>query len=146
MTSYVCSLYSFDTEDVDYARYLAFIRMVHGAKAKPLSLSKIKRINCASLPPCSKTLLNHIRRSNYVAKLWKRADEIDPTEAESAVKYGWIETESGLQPEWFVGYSLPDSLDNENECCSNVIAEKDKEDTSSEWSDESGDSDEGESF
>ena len=146
MTSYVCSLYGFDTEDVDYARYLAFIRMVHGAKAKPLSLSKIKRINCASLPPYSKTLLNHIRRSNYVAKLWKRADEIDPTVAESAVKYGWIETESGLQPEWFVGYSLPDSLDNENECCSNVIAEKDKEDTSSEWSDESGDSDEGESF
>ena len=148
VTPYVCSLYGFDTEDVDYARCLAFMRMVYGTTTKPLSLSKIKRINCTSIPPCSKTLLNHIRRSNYVAKLWKRAEQADPTEVEPAVKYDWTEMENGLEPEWFVGYSLPDSLDYDNECCPNVIAEKDNKvaEEDDEWIEDSGDSDEEKTF
>ena len=42
-------------------------------------LANLKKINCASPPPCEKTLLNHIKRAQYVAQMWKWADETNPT-------------------------------------------------------------------
>ena len=59
VTSYVCSLYGFKTNDVNEARYKAFLRMSGGNQKDPLS--KIKKINCGALPPCAKTLQNHIK-------------------------------------------------------------------------------------
>ncbi len=52
-------------------------------------LARLKKINCASLPPCSKTLLNHIKRAQYVARMWRRADETNPTGEASPTDYGW---------------------------------------------------------
>lgn len=73
ITSFVCRLYGLRTSDINEARYKIFLRICGGKKANPLS--KLKKLNCASLPPCEKVLTNHLKRTNYVARLWKRADE-----------------------------------------------------------------------
>ena len=61
VTAFVCLLYGFKTSDIIEARYKAFMHM-SGGKGKDL-LASLKKINCASLPPCAKTLLNHIKRA-----------------------------------------------------------------------------------
>ena len=64
VTSFVCSLYGFTTSDINEARYKAFIGISGGNEKEPLA--RIKKINCASLTLCSKTLGNHIKRAQYV--------------------------------------------------------------------------------
>ena len=72
--------------NITEARYKTFMRMSSG-KGKEL-LARIKKKNCASLLPCTKTLLNHIKRAQYVARMWKRADETNPTGEVSPTDYG----------------------------------------------------------
>ena len=65
VTSFVCSMYSFTTSDINEARYNAFIRMSGGDEKYPLAT--IKKRNCASLPPCNNTLGNHVKRAQVVS-------------------------------------------------------------------------------
>ena len=108
VTAFVCLLYGFKTSDIIEARYKAFMRM-SGGKGKDL-LASLKKINCASLPPCAKTLLNHIKRAQYVARMWKRADETNPTADASPTDYGWNINQNCYEPDWFQGSSVPESL------------------------------------
>ena len=150
VTSYVCGLYGFDTSDINEARYKAFMRLSGGGK-QTQPLARIKKISCASLPPCSQTLVNRIKRANFVAKIWKRADQVDPTGGECPFDYGWINSINGFQPFWFTGSPVPESLtraaavvENEAQSVSNEHApEKDSE---SVWSEDSDDSDEDDNF
>ena len=70
---------------------------------------------CSNLfPPCSKSLFNHMKRANYVAKVWKRAHEFDPTGGESPLDYGWSEGNDGTcRPNWFSGKPIPAYLTGE---------------------------------
>lgn len=72
-------------------------------------LARIKK-NCASLPPCIKTLGNHTKRDQYVARIWKRDDQLDPTGGSSPADYGWKLSENGFEPEWYPSSLVPDSL------------------------------------
>ena len=74
ITTFVCSLYGFGTSDINEARYKSFMRTSKGGDAAPLA--GLKKINCASLPPCSKSLDQHIKRAQFVAKMRKMADEL----------------------------------------------------------------------
>ena len=65
VTSFVCSMYGFTTSDINEAKYKAFIRMSGGDEKYPLAT--IKKSNCASLPPCNKTLGNHVKRAQVVS-------------------------------------------------------------------------------
>ena len=94
VTSYLYALYGFNTSEINEARHKAFMRMCGGKQTD--SLAKMKKINCASLPPCSETLAHHIMRTNFVAKMLKQADEVNPTGGESPINYGWIKTGEGL--------------------------------------------------
>ena len=65
VTSFVCSMYGFTTSDINEARYKVFMSMSGGEEK--YVLATIKKINCASLPPCNKTLRNHVK----VAQLFR---------------------------------------------------------------------------
>ena len=92
VTSFVCSLFGFKTFDINEARYKAFMCMSGGTEKEPLT--RIKMTNCAPLPPCTKALGNHIKRAQYVARIWKRADKTDPTGGASPTDYGWKLTQN----------------------------------------------------
>ena len=107
-TSLVCSMYGFTTSDIKEARYKAFIRMSGGDEKYPLAT--IKKINCASLPPCNKTLGNDFKRTQFVSMMWKRADQKDPTGEARPSDYGWKENYNRLEPDWFPGRSVPETI------------------------------------
>ena len=107
VTSFVCSMYGFTTSDINEARYKAFIRMSGGDEKDPLAT--IKRINCASLPPCNKTLGNHVKRAQVVS-MWNRANQTDPTGEARPTEYGWKENNNRLEPDRFPGRSVPETL------------------------------------
>ena len=108
VTSFVCSMYGFPTSDINEARYKAFIRMSGGDEKDPLAT--IRKINCASLPPCNKMLGNHVKRAQFVSMMWKRADQTDPTGEARPTDYGWKEINNRLDPDWFPGRSVPETL------------------------------------
>ena len=95
-TTFVCSLYGFGTSDINEARYKSFMRTSKGGDAAPLA--GLKKINCASLPPCSKTLDQHIKRAQFVAKMWKMADKAEPLYGENATDSGWKEIDNSYHP------------------------------------------------
>ena len=106
----MCSLYGFATSDINEARYKAFLRMSAGGNENE-PLARLKKINCASLPPCAKTLNNHIKRAQYVAIMWKRADQKDPTGGANPTDFGWkLSEDNYFEPVWFPGSSVPESL------------------------------------
>ena len=107
VTSYVCAHYGSKTTNIDKARYV--FKRVSGRK-KTERLARPKKIDCAALPPCLQTRAQHIKRANYGVRIWKNANQIDPTSEEKYTDYGWVNTENGLQLLWFTGSCVPASL------------------------------------
>ena len=68
---------------------------------------------CASLPPCAKTFLNYIKRAQYLARIWKRADETSSAGDASPTDYRWKLSQNCFEPDWFQGSSVPESLTSE---------------------------------
>ncbi|CAM1329216.1 Uncharacterised protein r2_g3830 [Pycnogonum litorale] len=73
-----------------------------------LEKRKLKKVNCASLPPCIKVLQKHIQRAAYVASMWANAHEADPSMGMSPYENGWTKDKEGINvPEWFDGEIEP---------------------------------------
>ena len=113
VTSCVCSLYGYNTLDINEARYKLFMRVSGGRGKNPLS--NLKNINSASLSPYAKSLGNHIKRAQFVAMLWKKADGNNPTGGLNPKDYGWQIVDDMLEPDWYAGNSIPDSLSNDDD-------------------------------
>lgn len=73
-------------------------------------LANIKKIDCALLPPSRRTLRKKILRAQYVTALWSKANTANPNEHMSPDDYGWSRKEDLLQPLWYDGPSIPESL------------------------------------
>ena len=73
-------------------------------------LANIKRIDCALLPPCRRTLQKKLQRAHYVTVLWNRADTAYPGQDLSPTDYGWSADGTLLFPTWFEGPAIPDVL------------------------------------
>ena len=88
----------------------------------------IQKVNCCLLPPCRIVLKEKIRRSQFVAMLWTRADSSNPLENLSPLDYGWVREEEKLIPLWYEGDTLPKTLSDsveETEDVENVAVEED---------------------
>ena len=106
ITEYICRIYGYKhLDNIDEARYQSFIKMTTGKITE-----KVKKINCASLPPCQKTLEQHILRANYISVLWSRAGTSNPTSGIHPLSNGWVDINGHFLPFWFEGHSLPSSL------------------------------------
>lgn len=107
ITKFVCQMYGFKNEEkTNKVRFEAFKKMTAGHLSKGM-----KRINCASLPPCEKVLVQHIKRAAYVAQLWSNATEVNPTLDKSPLDHGWVEDENGMYvPHYYDGESLPSAV------------------------------------
>ena len=94
-------------KDMDEARYCSFIKMTGGSKAS----SKVKKINCATLPPCAKVLDQHLLRVNHISLLWRSAHTAEPARDIHPLNFGWREDGYGhYLPLWFKGESLPENI------------------------------------
>ena len=70
-----------------------------------------RSVDLASLPPCFETLVQHIKRCNLQAGIWKRALEHFP-DIPDADKHGWVFNKDTLEPLWTEDEVLPTNLSN----------------------------------
>lgn len=68
-----------------------------------------KNVDMGTLPPCRKSLTQHIRRVNYQVGIWKRAHISNP-EVPDPVGHGWVMVDGKLEPLWYDGRMLPQQL------------------------------------
>ena len=66
LEEYVCRLYGGKSSDVNALRNEIFLKTLKNKK---------RVINLFHLPPCQSSLKLQARRSNYIAKIWKQADQ-----------------------------------------------------------------------
>ena len=73
-------------------------------------LANIKKVDCSLLPPSQKTLDMKLLRTRYITMLWSNAGKPNPGNGLSPTEYGWCIRDDKLQPLWFKGQAMPDSL------------------------------------
>ena len=93
---YTCSLYGqVEGSDINKLRFQLFITKSGASQ---------------SLPPCRASLREHIKRANYVATIWKKADKqkIDPP---SPTLHGWVLDETDRYAvKWHDGVIAPPEI------------------------------------
>ena len=75
----------------------------------------------SKVPPCRKSLEQHIRRVNYQVAIWKRSHVPKPDVPVPNESHGWTLVDGKLEPLWFDGTAIPKELFNiqDKSCDSN---------------------------
>lgn len=73
-------------------------------------MENIKKVDCALLPPCKKTLINKLARAHFVSIFWGNADSPEPDHDLDPVQYGWKLEDGHYKFDWFSGSSVPEEL------------------------------------
>ena len=103
--SYTCSLYGkTNLQSVNAFRYTKMVDLCPSESPVPA-----KNIDLASLPPCRRSLTEHVKRANYQVAIWKRAMVASP-EVPAPEGHGWTTEDGKLTPKWFDGPLLPQEL------------------------------------
>ena len=137
LEEFVCSLYSPHGQgwtDINKLRQEKLLKLA--GKANNRSFPKIRKVNCAMLPPCRSTLLQKIKRAVYISRVWKNADLANPAEGLKPDEFGWKKEVDHYQPDWFEGPSLPTKLNHVSEHDADIEAQEDLLDDlqEAEWS------------
>ena len=73
-------------------------------------LTRSKKVDMSSLPPCKKSLDQHVRRVNFKVGIWKRAHIARPDIPNASNGHGWILVDGHIEPLWYEGPELPNLL------------------------------------
>ena len=89
------------------------------AKCKPETYSEpseaLKHVDPSMFPPCRSVLVQQIKRSWLVAKLYKNATSPEPLSNCTPLDYGYELIETCLQVEWHDAEQVPQEVDEESE-------------------------------
>ena len=72
-------------------------------------------VDMSTLPPCRRSLKQHILRANYQIAIWKRANIAKPRIPSVARDHGWVMTKNGVKPLWYEGECQPQHLEDISE-------------------------------
>ena len=77
LEKFTCLMYGSKLGDINSLRYEKFIERF---SAKPGEvLTSYNGVDMSLLPPCRESLKMHVRRANYQALIWKKADQATPS-------------------------------------------------------------------
>lgn len=108
LEAFTCAFYGRPSiKCVDELRYLKLNEL--GSDEK---LSTPRNIDMSKVPPCHKSLEQHIRRVNYQVSIWKNSHIPKPNIPAANDGHGWILVEGKLEPLWYADDALPQSLIN----------------------------------
>ena len=102
---FVCGMYGDKKfQSVDDLHLEMFLK-----KYKPKNgslVDNMMRMDSSSLPPCSKVLYEKLKRSSYVARLWKNC-LLSDAQWQDVLSFGWKMEGRYYGIQWFVGDSAP---------------------------------------
>ena len=78
--------------------------------AKEDQLYPSKNVDLGTLPPCRRSLEQHIRRVNYQVGIWKRSHIPKPDVPDVKADHGWVLKDDKLEPLWYTADVLPQQL------------------------------------
>lgn len=115
---------------------LLIVMLLYPAQTNPLA--NVKKIDCSLLPPSRRSLEMHLLRARYVTIIWLNASSACPAEGLSPTDYRWIVNDKLLQPNWFDGPAIPDSLftDETEDVTEENVVSGDEPDSDAESSDD----------
>ena len=105
LKSLTCTLYGRTARvaKVDDLRLLHINEMC----AKENAQIPFRNVDIASLPPCKKSLTQHIHKVSDQVGIWKRAHIAKPEMPNAYHGHGWKMLDGIMQPLWYEGAMLP---------------------------------------
>jgi len=102
-------MYGSKLGDMNSLRYEKYIERF---SAKPGEvLTSYNSVDMSLLPPCRESLKMHVRRANYQALTWKKADQATPSIPGTKNGHGWnTNIESRFEIYWTNGNLMPQEL------------------------------------
>ena len=73
-------------------------------------MTNVKKVDCALLPPCAKTVHSKMQWEQFISILWGNADSAHPGHGLDSLNYGWKEKNCYYTPDLFLGHALPDYI------------------------------------
>ena len=109
LDDFVCTLYGFpNIHSVDDVRVRMF-EQKYAPNNENDPLMSISGMHPYLMPPCHNVLLQKIKRANFVAKLWKSANQAVPIQS-SPVGSGWLLEDNVYRIHWYEGDQVPRNL------------------------------------
>jgi len=107
LEDFTCAIYSrARVHKVDELRHIRIKELY----AREDQLHPSKNVDLGSLPPCRRSLEQHIRRVNYQVGIWKRSHIPEPDVPDVKSGHGWVLKDDKLEPLWYTGDVLPQQL------------------------------------
>ena len=112
---FICMLYgAHSAHNADKARRIKLYQLA-GIKEKEVTphskkLKKLRKINCALLPPCQKVLHQKILWAQCVSQVWSKAAGKSPSESLCPANYGWRREENRWKWVWYIGSAVPETF------------------------------------
>lgn len=140
LQNFVCRLYGYPSATgVDDVRLKMVKKRFTPGDDRPLA--QCHGMDLSLLPPCERSLLNHIKRANYQTMIWRRASQAHP-QLPCPEDNGWKRSDSGqLQINWCDGDMFPNEIVDILSEEENTTHDSDEESVASdiEWLSESED-------
>ena len=73
-------------------------------------MATVKKVDCALLPPCAKTVHKKLLRAHFISIIWGNASSAKPADGLNPLDYGWKEDNGKFVPDWYTGPAMPDEL------------------------------------
>ena len=103
--NFTCAMYGKSRlKSVDSVRYVKI-----NDKCSDDGIVPTKNVDIGCLPPCKRSLVQHIRRTCYQVAIWKRALDPNP-QVPDPEGHGWTIVDGKLEPLWYEGSLLPQAL------------------------------------
>jgi hypothetical protein len=87
-----------DDTNVDHLRY-TIPREKCGDRVGKIDINR--NVDLSLLPPCKKSLVQHIHRANYQVAIWKRSHIAIQNTPKPREGHGWKLEDGVIKPNWF---------------------------------------------
>ena len=109
---FTCCIYSMPKlSSVNDVRMAVFERKYAPSKTASQPLNKIKGTNPSDMPPCLSSMVNKVKRTNFIAYMWKNASVSNPSDLDPK-DHGWLLKDNQYIINWYDGEQLPQSIAN----------------------------------
>ena len=96
--------------NVDHLRY-TILREKSGGRDGKIEINR--NVDLSLLPPCKKSLVQHIHRANYQVAIWNRSHIAIQNASKPTEGHGWKLEDGVIKPLWFESPVVPDTVATE---------------------------------